>query len=530
MNPRISRPPSRLTRSAFAIAALLLATALTPSPASATIQYTISLVHPEAHTFHVTMIVPDVRGPLNIQIPAWNATYMIRDFAWHVRSLHASAPGGHALDLRKIDKLTWRISGSGEITISYDTFWNETGPFSAQLNDDHAFLNLAMLLFYVPDRRNEDVAVHLVDLPSSWRIATSLKPENSRHPVGTIGRNPGAPEKDPVDFSAPDYDSLVDAPIECSVFHLFHLANISPPVDVVVHSELWERAQLEDGLTRIVNYETQLMGGAPYPAYTFIFHIGSGNGGGMEHANSTAIGSGGAMGAIQTAAHEFFHLWNVKRIRPQSLEPIDYTREMPTRALWFAEGVTNTYGVYTLVRTGLWSTEQFYADLGAAITTLQSRPARLWQSVEESSLDTWFDRYQIYGQPAFSISYYNKGQLDGLLLDILIRDATDNRRSLDDVMRALNNDFAKKHRFYNDSADIEAVAENVAQANFKDFFARYVSGTDELPYADTLAKAGLRVSETRNANGDVGFTISEVPDASLKQRRIREGMLHGATN
>jgi len=250
----------------------------------------------------------------------------------------------------------------------------------------------------------------------------------------------------------------------------------------------------------------------------------------MEHANSTAIGAGGTVGAIHTAAHEFFHLWNVKRIRPQSLEPIDYTREMPTRALWFAEGVTSTYGAYSLVRTGLWTTEQFYGDLGAAITTLQSRPARVWQSVEESSLDTWFDRYQIYSQPAFSISYYNKGQLDGLLLDILIRDTTDNRRSLDDVMRALNNDFAKKHRFYNDSADIEAVAENVAQTSFTDFFARYVAGTDELPYADTLAKAGLRVAEMHNANGDVGFAISELPDAGPKQRRIREGMLHGTTN
>jgi predicted metalloprotease with PDZ domain len=530
MNPRTSRSTRQLTRSAFGIATLSLAAALTPSPARATVQYTISLAHPEAHAFHVTMIVPDVRSPLSIQIPAWNATYMIRDFAWRIQGLRASAPDGKSLDSRKTDPLTWRITGSGAITIHYDTFWNDAGPFAAQLNDDHAFLNLAMLLFYVPDRRNEDVAVHLVDVPSSWRIATSLAQAAPIHAGDTLVKPSGSLEKDPVDFSAPDYDSLVDAPIECSVFHLFHLGNISPPVDVVVHSELWDRAQLEDGLTRIVNYETQLMGGAPYPAYTFIFHIGSGNGGGMEHANSTSIGSGGTLGAIQTAAHEFFHLWNVKRIRPQSLEPIDYTREMPTRALWFAEGVTNTYGVYALVRSGLWSTEQFYADLGVAITTLQSRPARLWQSVEESSLDTWFDRYQIYGQPAFSISYYNKGQLDGLLLDILIRDATDNRRSLDDVMRALNNDFAKKHRFYNDSADIEAVAENVAQTNFKDFFARYVAGTDELPYADTLAKAGLRVSETRNANGDVSFTVSELPDAGPKQRRIREGILHGTTN
>ena len=279
------------------------------------------------------------------------------------------------------------------------------------------------------------------------------------------------------------------------------------------------------------------MGGAPYDHYQFIFHIDSSGagGGGMEHANSTAIGASSTEAAITTAAHEFFHLWNVKRIRPQSLEPIDYTKEMYTRSLWFAEGVTSTYASYTEVRTGLWSAKEFYEDLASQIQELDNRPARKWQSVEESSLNAWLEKYPQYNQPDYSISYYNKGQLIGFLLDVLIRDATDNHKSLDDVMRSMNENFAKKGRFYNDSADIEATVENIASVSFKDFFAKYVAGTDELPYTDTLAKAGLSLVTTEIPRADLGFdtarafagsqiTVSSVvPGTPAEKAGLREG-------
>jgi predicted metalloprotease with PDZ domain len=158
----------------------------------------------------------------------------------------------------------------------------------------------------------------------------------------------------------------------------------------------------------------------------------------------------------------------------------------------------------------LWTPNQFYEDLTYQIQELQDRPARKWQSVEESSLNAWLEKYPQYNQPDYSISYYNKGQLDGFLLDVLIRDATDNHKSLDDVMRALNENFAKKGLFYNDSADIEATAENVAGVSFKDFFAKYVAGTDELPYAETFAKAGLSLTTTETSRADLGFETRTV--------------------
>jgi predicted metalloprotease with PDZ domain len=456
-------------------------------------------------------------------MPAWNATYMIRDFASHIQDLAAADQNGQRVPLEKLDKHMWRILGDGKVIVTYAIFWDESSPFSSQLNSTHAFLNLAEVLLYVPSRRGEDIGLTIGGNLGKATFATSL----AHLEEGGSGPN------QTWSWTAPSYDAMVDAPVEFGPIETFDLPGITPPVHVAVHGDKWNKEELVDGLSRIVRYETQLMGGAPYKEYTFIFHIGpnsSGGGGGMEHSNSTAIGAASVAGAISTAAHEFFHAWNVKRIRPQSLEPVDYTKEMYTRALWFAEGVTSTYGAFTEVRTGIWTPQRFYDDIAQQITELQSRPAHHWQSVEESSLDAWFEKYPQYNQPEFSISYYNKGQLDGLLLDILIRYATDNRKSLDDVMRSMNENFAKKGLFYNDSADVEKTVETVAGENFHDFFARYVAGTDEIPYTEILAKAGLTVSSVQGPRGAQEFHVSEMKDASEKQRRIRDGLLKGTTN
>jgi len=195
----------------------------------------------------------------------------------------------------------------------------------------------------------------------------------------------------------------------------------------------------------------------------------------------------------------------VKRIRPATLEPVDYSKEQYTRALWFAEGVTNTYGSYTLVRSSLWTKDRFYQDLGEQITELESRPANRWQSAEQSSLDAWLERYQLYNQPDYSVSYYTKGQVLGDLLDILIRDRTNNAKSLDDVLRSMNNDFAKQGKFYRDSLDVRLEAEKIAGGSFEEFFQKYVSGTEPFQYQRILALAGLVLRTTEHRRATLGF-------------------------
>ncbi len=319
----------------------------------------------------------------------------------------------------------------------------------------------------------------------------------------------------------------MDAPAEAGKFAEFGFDEAGAHFRVIVDGKEWHRERLESILRDITKYEVHLMGGAPFSQYTFFFHFGpypEVGGGGMEHSNCTAISTSSGDAAASVTAHEFFHAWNVKRIRPQTLEPVDYTKEMYTRALWFAEGVTSTYGAYTLERSGLWTKDQFYADLAGEIGELDSRPAHRWQSVEESSLNAWLEGYDEYRRPERSISYYNKGQIVGDMLDLAIRDATDNHKSLDDVLRRMNDVYAKQGRFYDDSQGVEAIAEEVAGAKFDDFFRRYVAGTDEIPYDKFFNAAGLELKVERRAAPDTGFLDQHrSPDAQTRVSQVVPG-------
>jgi predicted metalloprotease with PDZ domain len=476
-------------------------------PAGAAIEYSVSLEQRSEHVFQVMMTIPDVADGVEVQMPAWNALYQVRDFASRVMEVRARDAAGKRLAVEKRNLHTWHVTGSGTVRISYGTFWDDGGPFAAQLDSSHAFVNLAMILFYVPSRRGEETRVEFTGLPAGWEIAVALE------------KSAGSSS-----FRAAGYDALVDAPVEIGRFEQFAFTEQGARIRVVVHADGWNRGALEAKLRRIVAYQVRLMGGVPFEEFLFIYHFGSG-GGGMEHANSTAIHYGSDSNVENITAHEFFHLWNVKRIRPQTLEPVDYIRANLTRALWFAEGVTSTYASYTLVRSGLRSSGDFYDELAGEITQLERRAASRWKSAEEASLDAWFEGLRLYRQPQFSISYYNKGQILGVLLDILIRDATDNRKSLDDVLRTLNQEYAQRGRYYDDSAGIRAAAEKVAGTSLADFFTRYVAGADPLPYEDILTRGGLRFQ----MQGD-SAKISEDRGAGERQRRIREGLLRGTTN
>jgi len=473
------------------------------------------LAHPELHTFHIKMTVPNVSGSLKVQMPAWNALYEIRDFASHVSQVTAANELG-PLQIDKIDKQTWRITGTGTITISYDTFWDEPGPFGSQLNSEHAFINPAMILMYIPDRRDdEEMTISITEIPSGWTSDVVNAPLRA---------------------STSNYDRLADAPFEVGKHETFDLAGsgLGPTVSVVVHGRLEKREEFDRKLTAICKYETALMGGAPFVNYKFIFHIGENvGGGGMEHANGTAIAAPNENALLFLSAHEFFHLWNVKRIRPASLEPVDYTKEQYTKALWFAEGVTSTYSDYTLVRTGIWSKNMYYAALGRQISELEARPANAWQSAEQSSLDTWFENSPVYNRPENSVSYYTKGAVLGVLLDLWIRQQTNNARSLDDMMRAMNEKFGKTGKPYRDHEDLELVCTETAGTSCKEFFDNYVSGTKPFPYDEYFGFAGLKIRHVARTSQQAGtqtiFEISEDDLAGEKQKQIRTGILKGET-
>jgi predicted metalloprotease with PDZ domain len=485
-----------------------------PQIAAATIRYEVSFAHPAQHLFHVTMTIPDVDREVEVQMPAWNALYEIRDFSSHIQRVEAFS-GFEPLEIEKLDKLTWRIRGDRAVTVRYAIYWDSAGPFASQLSEEHAFINPAMVFMYVPTRRSEAVAVKLRDLPGGWQVATPLLASRERENLVDVNT-----------IVAPSYDQLADGPIEVGAFKLFRISGIEPSVKVAIHGDGWKQSDVENTLRKICKYEIELMGGAPFDHYLFIYHIGKaaqGAGGGMEHANGTAINVSLEQQIAGVSAHEFFHLWNVKRIRPVSLEPVDYTREQFTRALWFAEGVTSTYGRYAQLRSGLWSKQDFYNDLAGQMNELESRPANRWQSAEQASLDTWLDKYDYYNGPEFSVSYYTKGQVLGELLDILIRDRTDNAKSLDDVLRKMNEDFAKKGKTYRDSLDIRLTAEEIAGGSFADFFRKYVSSAEPFPYPSILAKAALLLRTQEIVRAELGFSAERDSEGRLTVRSVESG-------
>ncbi len=342
-------------------------------------------------------------------------------------------------------------------------------------------------------------------------------------------------------FTANNYDRLVDSPVEIGTFEESDFTAVCGSYRVILDSDSEPNSdphssakkvlqQIVPPLKRIVSTAAQWMNDCPFQTYMFIFHATDSPGsGGMEHAYSTAISLNqrdftGDLGHLTSVtAHEFFHLWNVKRIRPQSLEPVDYTKENYTPALWFSEGADTTASESILLRSGLLDERRYLRHLGEAITELENRPAHLTQSVEQSSLDAWLEKYSYYYLPERSISYYNKGELLGVLLDLTMRNASHDQASLRDLFRSLNSDYARQGKFFADSAAIEHQAESLSHADLHAFFEKYVSGTDEIPWDVFFAPVGLHAIKTDIVLAARGFDAARNFDQPLIVVRVRPG-------
>jgi len=480
-----------------------------PAPANAAppILYQLDLRHPDSHLVQVTMTIPDAPAGVEIQFPTWYALYQIRDFIKDVQALSAECDG-RPVNLAVVDINTRQIAERcASLQVRYAVYANAEPPFSSVLNDDHAFFNPAMLLFYLPRERDRGIRVRL-DVPAGWQVATLLDD----------GPAPG-------EYQAVNYDQLADSPIEAGTFKQYSYTQSGATYRVVVDANPADYSpdRLLASLEKITATETALMGDVPFSRYTFIFHFGSHGGGGMEHANGTAITVSNErlrthLDAVESvAAHEFFHAWNVKRIRPQGLEPIDYVHGNDTRDLWFSEGVTSTYGELTLERAGLISHRDFYDAVAEEIHNLEERPARKFQSAEESGAEAWLEKYPDYFRPERSISYYNKGELLGFLLDLGMRHATQNRRSLDDVMRSLNQNFAHRKRFFTEQ-DLEATIHDLAPqfGGLDAFFRDDVRGTADLDYDTFLAYAGLTRTTASVERPALGFRSLRNADGTIR--------------
>ena len=460
------------------------------------VRYSISLAQSANHLVGVKIDFPPGPSERDLQLPVWNALYQVRDFAKNMNWVRAQDDAGKPLALRKVDKSRWRVSGAGNgVHVEYEILANETGPYGAELNSHHAFFNLAEILMYAVDARSTPVQVRFADVPPGWKTAIALE---------ATARG---------EILAPDYDRLVDSPVEISDFKESDFNEGGAHYRVVVDSSLADRhmEKIVSIVRRTVKAETTWMNDTPYQSFLFLYHFPNNPGGGMEHAYSAAIEVNSEVFADDPIAlpsvttHEFFHLWNVKRIRPQSITPYDYTKENFTTALWFSEGVTDTVGDYTLLYAGFLDEQAYLTRLVGKIAEFERRPARLTQSAEESSLDAWLEKYDYYRLPQRSVSYYNKGELLGVLLDLRILEDSQAKASLRDVFHWMNSNYAQKGRPFPDLDGVREAVEAVSHTDYKMFFQKYVSGTEQIPWDDFFATVGLHLEQRTIAVADTGF-------------------------
>ena len=488
---------------------------------------------PYTHLLEVEMRVLYPRNAvtpkfLDLVMPVWTpGSYLIREYARHVQDFVAKdGASGKAIEWTKVNKNTWRLGGTfaHDILITYRVYANELTVRSNEFNDQHAFWNNAALLMYpangydYTDSRELKLPATVRVIPyGNWRVATGLPPV----------------EGQPNTFRAENFDILYDSPFEVSDFKTLTFDVRGIPHRIVIDGlGNYDAERVRNDAQKIVNAAVETMGGEiPYHDYTFILHLRQTGGGGLEHLNSTALGfrrfgfrpEASYQGFLSLVAHEFFHLWNVKRIRPDALGPFDYTKENYTRLLWVAEGITSYYEELILRRAGLISDKEYLNNAARSLQALQNTPGRLVMSVEEASFDAWIKYYRPDENSINSqISYYDKGAILGLLLDLEIRRRSQGQKSLDDVMRYLYNEFYKKNRNYRPE-DFQQACELMAGSNLNEFFTRFVRGRDELDYNASLTGVGLQlVNGAVNIHDDVtAKSMNAYLGADLEQQGDR---------
>ncbi len=457
-------------------------------PVSPDINYTVSMSKPWTHLLEVEMRLNWAQMPekAEIKMPVWTpGSYLIREYARHVQDFAVQNSGGTALEWQKINKNTWQINTNGtkEIIASYKVYANELTVRTNELNADHAFFNNAALLMFPKGGLNVPSTVKVMPY-SNWKIATGLPKAEGQTNT----------------FRAETFDILYDSPFEIGNFVEvpFVVQNV-PHRFIIEGNGNYDKAKMAEDTAKIVEQAKVIFGELPYKDYTFILNLRGG--GGLEHLNSTALQwqkfgfkpEARYKAFLGLVAHEYFHLWNVKRIRPDALGPFDYENENYTKLLWVAEGGTAYYESILLRRANLISDQDVLDSKAKIIEQLQTRPGRFETSIENASFDAWIKYYrQDENSVNNQISYYDKGELVNFLLDIEIRKDSAGVKSLDDVMRSLYNDFYKQNKNYTPE-DFQKIAEIMAGKSLGDFFKKYVHGTEEIDYNAILGGIGLQL-------------------------------------
>ena len=454
------------------------------------IEYTVTIKNPISHLYDVEMAIRGIRGAsVTVSIPAWSpGMYRIENYARNIQGFHALNARNQALKWEQVDKQTWRITkqASDDVEVRYQVF-------SMQLTDEMADVAPPAVFMYVAGQKHVACSVKY-NTPNGWKVYTGLEKKGDR-------------------YAASDYDIFIDAPAFIGEFKVldFELGGAKHYLVFSKRDVSMSAPQVTADIKDIAEAAMMMFGKLPYKEYLFLFKVQAQAANSVEHLNSTRITVGendfvsvaSYRNFLATVAHEYFHLWNVKRIRPAVLGPFDYTKEVHTRLLWVMEGITSYYGDLLLERAGIDIPAEYLSRMSAVIDSLEHSPGRKLMSVEEAGWNAWLRSENVENN---TLSYYAKGEIIGLLLDIEIRARTKNQKSLDDVMRYLMDSFADKGIGFPEDGFLKAV-EAVAGSDFHEFFEATAQSRQELDYNRYLKQAGL-VADIQLQPGTIYVGIS----------------------
>lgn len=465
------------------------------------ITYRLSMPQPQTHYFEVEMHLKGIaeatnaqkNGYVDLKMPVWTpGSYLIREYAKNVEGFQAFV-NNQPVKSEKIRKNAWRIyTTNDEFTVRYRVYAYELSVRTSFLDDSHGYVNGATMFLFHDKLKSIPLRVEIQPYQGWKQISTGLK------------------KRGETTFEANDYDNLVDSPIEIGNQQVFTFQASGIPHYVAMYGNpKYDEVNLPKEMQRVCEAAATVIGEHPCQDYTFIVHNVITGSGGLEHANSTTLGvsrntydtESAKRSFLSLVAHEYFHLWNVKRIRPIALGPFDYENENYTRLLWVAEGFTTFYQYNILLRAGLASPEDYWKRTAALITGVENRPGNRVQSVADASWDAWIKHYRPNeNSPNSTISYYDKGAIIGEMLNLLILGKTNGKKSLDDAMRLLYKEYYQKQKRGFTDEEMQNACEQAAGVSLTDFFQKYIYGTEPIPYQQFLQPLGLEIVDLNAKN------------------------------
>ncbi|HCN83709.1 MAG TPA: peptidase M61, partial [Sphingobacteriaceae bacterium] len=459
--------------------------------AQSKIAFNVTFSEPQAHYADIQMDISDIKKDyIDIKMPVWApGSYLVREFSKNVEGFSAKNKKNETLPVQKLNKNTWRVSTvqSDQLKINYRVYAFEISVRTSFVDAAHAFLSPSGIFMYPDGLINHPVTVAVKPYAGWNKISTGME---------TVGGSSNT-------FYAADFDILYDSPIEVGNQDVFEFTAAGVKHEVVMSGGgNYNKDRLKQDMAKIVEEETKIFAENPNKRYVFIVQNYMTGGGGIEHLNSTVLGASrlgyaseaGHKSFLGLVAHEYFHLWNVKRLRPKALGPFDYDNENYTPNLWIAEGFTSYFDNMVMHRAGFHTPEKYLDLLTTSINAVENQPGNRIQPVSESSLEAWIKYYRPNENSRnSSVSYYEKGSLIALLFDLEIINATKGQKSLDDLMKGMYDEYYKNQKRGYMDAEFKAMAEKLSGKSFDKIYNDYINGTQPIDYNTYLEYAGMRV-------------------------------------